>query len=43
MRKLSETSISNGKESSRKSVFIDVLLKHGGTWVVVRSQSATAK
>jgi hypothetical protein len=40
---VSETSISNGTESSHKSVFMDVLSKRGGTWVVIRSQSATAK
>jgi hypothetical protein len=37
-----ETSISNGKESSRKSVWMDVLLKRGDTWAVIRSQSTTA-
>jgi Domain of unknown function (DUF4440) len=38
-----ETSISKGTESSRRSGWMDVLLKRGDTWVVVRSQSATAK
>jgi ketosteroid isomerase-like protein len=40
---VSEKSISSGKESSHKAVWMDVMLKRGDTWVIVRSQSATAK
>ncbi|HYT24349.1 MAG TPA: nuclear transport factor 2 family protein [Candidatus Polarisedimenticolia bacterium] len=40
---VSEKSTSDGKESSRKSVWMDVFVKHGDKWVVVRSQTATMK
>jgi putative transposase len=40
---VSEKSISNGKESSHKAVWMDVMLKRGNRWVVVRSQTATAR
>jgi ketosteroid isomerase-like protein len=40
---VSEKSISNGKESSHKAVWMDVMLKRGDRWVVVRSQTATAR
>ncbi|MGB9332725.1 MAG: nuclear transport factor 2 family protein [Steroidobacteraceae bacterium] len=40
---VSEKSISNGKESNHKAVWMDVMLKRGDRWVVVRSQAATAR
>ena len=35
-----EKSTVDGKDTSGKWVWMDVFVKHGGTWVVVRSQSA---
>jgi ketosteroid isomerase-like protein len=39
----SEKRILDGKEGSRRSVWMDVFAKRGDGWVVVRSQTATAK
>lgn len=40
---VSETSIADGKESTHKSVWMDVLEKRGDKWMVVRSQTARMK
>jgi len=40
---VSETSIADGKESSHKSVWMDVFQKRAGKWMVVRSQTARMK
>ena len=40
---VTERSISNGLESSGKAVWMDVMVRRGDSWVVVRSQSTTAK
>jgi ketosteroid isomerase-like protein len=38
-----EKSITNGKDSSGKYVWMDVFVKRGGKWVAVRSQIAMVK
>jgi hypothetical protein len=38
-----ERSVTNGKDSSGKWVWMDVFVKRGDTWVAVRSQSAMVK
>jgi ketosteroid isomerase-like protein len=38
-----EKSTTNGKDTSGKSVWMDVFVKRDGKWVVVRSQSAMLK
>jgi ketosteroid isomerase-like protein len=38
-----EKSVTNGKDSSGKYVWMDVFVKRGGKWVAVRSQIATVK
>jgi ketosteroid isomerase-like protein len=38
-----EKSMTNGKDSSGKYVWMDVWVKHDGKWVAVRSQSAMVK
>ena len=40
---VSETSIADGKESTHKSVWMDVFEKRGDKWMVVRSQTARMK
>ena len=38
-----ETGLTNGKDSSRKYVWMDVFVKRAGKWVALRSQDAIVK